>query len=360
MFRSVKPARLGAGAILLLVLALPGCNANKLGRSEGVPEEITAEEVSAAIERAEAAMARKEPRVALDWMRAASQLKYLPPEQRGAVQRLLESSAERTIEELGGPDDDPEVLADILELDLPRQIAVTGAIRAAEMMNERGDYEDAYDLIKKIDRLFPMHHLRAEAGRLLTEAGLALSYDESGWFLDDPQDAAMGALEYCSIHYPTSSEGDKVLRRLAEMYEEDKSWELAIARHEELVQGFPESRLVPYSLARIPHLLLAGIESPEFDRNALIEAREGLERWLRDYPDLEIADQVRHDLDDSLIRLCISDLSIADFYWTIDDHVGTFLHAERALEEALSAGDEARAEAARKLMENSRPAEEAP
>ncbi len=350
---------LGAGSLLLLAL-VSGCSSSKLSRTAGVPEEITVEEVPGAIEKAKTALAEGRSQEALDWMRAASELRYIPPDQRVEVQQLLEISADRMIGELGEEDDDPEVLADILDLDLPRQIAVTGAIRAAGMMNRREDYEEAYELIRKVDRLFPTHHMRVEAGRILVEAGLSLSYDDSGWFLDDPRDDALAALEYASVHYPTASDGDKVLRRLAEMYEEDQKWHLAIARHEELVQGYPESPLVPYSLARIPHLKLESIESPEYDRNALIDARKELEDWLRDYPGHEMTDQVRYDLDDALVRLCISDLETARFYARIDNLVGAYYHARRALEEALAAGDEERAESARELVEENRPAEEVP
>ena len=341
-----------------VTLALASCTSTYIQRSEGVPTEIEASQVPAAIQAAEEALLAGNPHLALDWMRTASALDGLPSEQRVKVQRLLEISADRFLQELSDEDAPPEMLAEILDLDLPRQLAVTGALRGVRLLVERGDYHDAYLLIERIDKRYPTHHLRPEAGRLLVEAGLALSELESGWFSSN-RDHAFAALEYCSINYPLTPRGDLVYRRLAEMYEEDQLWYLAIARHEELTQNYPESALVPYSLARIPHLLLASIESPEYDRNALLDARRDLERWLRDYAGHELTDEVRYDLTDALVRLTISDLGIADFYATVEVDSGTRYHAKRALEEARLAGDEKRMARAQRMLDALPPEEDA-
>lgn len=320
------------------VLGCSSCSTTYIERSEGVPEEIDAEEVPAAIAAAEEALLAGDSQRALDWMRAASQLEGLPSAQRVRVQQLLETSADRFLKDLSDEEAPPEVLAEILDLELPRQLAVTGGMRGVQLLVERGDYNDAFKLIERIDKRYPSHHLRPEAGRLLVEAGLALSELEDGWFSSN-RDHAYSALEYCSINYPLTPRGDLVFRRLAEMYEEDERWYFAIARHEELTQNFPRSPLVPYSLARIPHLLLASIESPEYDRNALLMAREDLERWLRDYEGHELVSEVRYDLTVSLLRLTASDLDIADFYETIKNDKGARFHAERAMEEAILTKD---------------------
>ena len=338
--------------LLLLSATVAGCSGSKIKRTPGVPASIEIEEVPYAIERAEIALAGDRPQEALDWMRAAMELRYMPTDQRAKVQRLLEVSADRMIQEMSDEDQDPAVLADILELDLPRQISVTGAIRAAEMMVRAGNNEDAVELIRKVDKLFPTHHMRPEAGRLLTEAGLALSMDDSGWFLSNPRNDAYAALEYVSIHYPSAPNGDLVLRRLAEMYEEDKDWQLAIARHEELVQNFPRSEMVPYSLARIPLLKLTSVERPEYDRGAILEARAELEEWLRDYPGHENTAEVTSDLGDALVRLSVSDLKVAKFYRKTSNPFGARFHAERALEEAHLAGDEGLAGDAQAILDS--------
>lgn len=329
--------------ILLVALAAlsSACQMTYIERSEGVPSGLEPNEVPAAIASAEQALLDGQPQRALDWMRVASELEGLPTTQRVRVQELLELAADRWLKELSTAETPPELLAEILELDLPRQLAVTGALMGADLYLQRGDYSETFDLIERIDRRYPTHHLRPEAGRLLVEAGLALSELESG-FWSSNRDHAFQALEYSSIHYPLTPGGDLVLRRLAEMYEEDSLWYIAIARHEELVANFPASDLVPFSLARIPHLLLASIESPEYDRGALLNARDGLAKWLRDYAGHEVSEEVRLDLADAMVRLAESDLGIARFHVTIGNDFGARLHARRARDEAQAAGDERR------------------
>lgn len=343
--------------IVLGCLSLTACSTTYIERSEGVPSTIRPEAVPGAIASAEQALLDGDPQRALDWMRAASELEGLPSQQRVRVQQLLEISADRFLSELDDVSAPPEALAEILELDLPRQLAVTGAMRGVELLVARGDYKDAFDLIERIDRRYPSHHLRPEAGRLLVEAGLALSELEESFF-DSHRDHAYAALEYCSVNYPLTPRGDLVFRRLGEMYEEDERWFFAISRHEELTQNFPDSPLVPYSLARIPHLLLASIESPEYDRNALLTAREGLERWLRDFSGHELTEDVRFDLADALVRLTVSDLDIAEFYEIIDNDPGVRYHASRALEEARLAGADALEAKAQRFLDDLPPVEE--
>ncbi|MCB9913771.1 MAG: hypothetical protein H6828_01320 [Planctomycetes bacterium] len=338
--------------LLLLCAGVASCSTSKIHRTPGVPASIEPEQVPAAIESAERALADGRSQEALDWMRAASDLRQLPTAQRERVQSLLERSADAFIAELGQEDRDPDVLADVLDLGLPRQLAVTGAIRAAEMYVARGEYVEAKELIVEVDKQYPTHHLRPEAGRLLVEAGLRLSEDDSGWWIFNSRDDAYSTLEYCAIQYPGVVGGDLVLRRLAEMYEEDEKWADAIDRHEELVQSYPRSPLVPFSLARIPHLRLASIERPEYDRNALVQARAELSEWLETFPGQEAEPEVRADLAEAARRLAKSDLGIARFYRTVDVPYGQAWHARRALAEAEAAGDESAAARARGLLDD--------
>ena len=340
-----------------LVLLLSGCATNYIQRSPGVPYSLKVEEVPMAIENAENALLDNKPQVALDWMRIASVLKGLPTEQRTKIQRLLEVAADRFIKTVSESNESAEILAEVLDLDLPRQIAVTGAIEGARKYMDRKEYQEAVLLIQRIDKRFPSHHLRPEAGKILLEAGLTLADLESGW-LDSYRDHGQAALEYVSINYPTTRGGELALQKLGQMYEEDKRWELAISRHEELTQNYPNSSLVAESLARIPHLRLASIESPEYDRKAIINARVDLERWLSDYSGHPATEQVKYDLRDALIRLAESDLVISDFHETIDNNFGARYHAERALIEAKLAEDPKRMARAEKILQRIPPVEE--
>ena len=323
----------------LLGLSLGGCRTSYIRRSAEVPGRIGPEEVPGAIAAAEEALLADRPKVALDWMRVAGELEGLPSDQRSKIQRLLEISADRFITEVEGDEKAAEVLAEILELELPRQIAVTGALRGAQLYHERGDEWDASKTIQAIDKRFPQL--------------------PSGWFSSNRENA-FSTLEYGSIHYPSTERGDEVLMRLAEMYEEDKRWTLAILRHEELTTSYPESELVPYSLARIPHLKLASIESPEYDRKAILESRRDLERWLEDFAGHPATEQVEYDLADALVRLTVNDLGVARFYVRIDSDFGARRHAERALAQARQAGDEALEGDAQAILDGLPPAQELP
>ncbi len=343
--------------LALLVFLASGCATRYIQRSPDVPSSIGLERVPEAIEKAEAALLENKPQVALDWMRIASVLKGMPGDQRSKVQRLLEISADRFIKTVSDSNESAEILAEVLDLDLPRQIAVTGAIAGAQKYMDRKAYQEAVLLIQRIDRRFPSHHLRPEAGRMLLEAGLTMTSMKGGW-LDAHRDHGIAALEYVSINYPTTIGGELALQELGRLYEEDQRWELAISRHEELTQNFPNSSLVEDSLARIPHLRLASIESPEYDRKAIINARVDLQRWLDDYAGHPATEQVKFDLRDALIRLSESDLVISDFHKTIKNNFGARFHAERALVEAKLAQDEKRIARAEQILKRL-PAEQA-
>jgi tetratricopeptide (TPR) repeat protein len=347
-------------ALLLALAALgAGCKTSSIQRSPEVPSRIEPEEVPGAIAAAEEALLADRPQLAMDWMRVASTLEGLPSDQRVRVQRLLEISADRFIAEVERDERAAEVLSEVLDLELPRQVAVTGALRGAQLYQAREEPWEAVKVVQAVDKRYPTHHLRPEAGRLLVECGLTLSELPSGWFSSN-RDNAYAALEYVSVHYPAADRGDEALMRLAEMYEEDRRFDLAIGRHEELTTNDPESPLLPYSLARIPHLKLAAIASPEYDRRAVLEARRDLERWLADYPGHPVAEAVEYDLVDALVRLTVSDLGVARFYARIDNPAGVRYPAERARREAEAAGDAGLVARADALLAELPPAEGLP
>jgi hypothetical protein len=118
------------------------------------------------------------------------------------------------------------------------------------------------------------------------------------------------------------------------MYEEDKLYGLARERHEELLYAHIRSPLATASEARIPHLRLAGLESPEYDRRELLKARTELEAWLQRRAGDPLEKDVRYDYADCLARLVASDLGLARFYRRVDQPYGARFHAARALEVA--------------------------
>jgi hypothetical protein len=336
------PAALTSLALLLGLLAA-GCRT--------APRPMDRKEVPHAVEQAKSALSSGQSERALDLMRSAAVTTGLPTATRDEVQTLLEQAAARRIDELSAPGQDPEDLADMIELDLPRQIAVTAGLRAARGLFQEEEALDAYKLLKRLDVKFPLHHERAAAGDLLVEIGLWLVVHGTGWLgIGHSTSDAQEVLEYVILRHPSASRCDEAYETLAQIYEDDREWHLAIERLEFLVLNHPDSPRRPRAQAHVPHLRLRALRSPEYDRSELLAAQRELESWLKDYSGHELERQVRIDLGDCLRRLCDSDLLVADFYKRIHQPFGERFHLERAVEEARSAGDQQRVADAEKRL----------
>jgi len=351
--RVPEAGRSGAAAASVLLL-LPACatiGSWLPGGRERIPSKLDAARVPHALERGRAELEAGDTGRTLDWMRAAAKAENLDPELRDDVQRLLEEAATRRMSELSRPDSDPDELAELVDLELPRQIAVSAGVHAARSMHAQGEDLDAFRLLKRVDTKFPLHHERVAAGELLAEIGFALAADDSRWLLFfTHRGDAQEVLEYLVLEYPRASRCDEAYETLAGMYEEDGNWQLAIERLDRLVLNHPASPLRPAAQARIPRLRLRAITSPEYDRGQVQRARRELEDWLRAYPGHEAASQVSLDLADSLRRLSDNDLIVAAFYRRVSNEPGARWHAGRAVEEARAAGDELRARRAEEFL----------
>ncbi|MBK7874417.1 MAG: hypothetical protein IPJ77_01455 [Planctomycetes bacterium] len=325
---------------LFLGLALAGATAcSSTGRK------LDAAEVPAALEAARADLTAGRNEDALDRMRAAANATGLPTAQRDAVQRTLEEAAALRIEELSRPGSDPDDLADLVDLELPRQLAVLAGLRAARGLFDEGEAYDAYKLLKKLDAKYPEHHERFAAGELLVEIGLWLVPNGTGWLgIGHSTGDAQEVLEYVLIHHPSAPRCAEAYVALAQVYEDDRDWQLARERYELLVLNHPNSPLRRDAQARIPNLRLRALRSPEYDRSELLRAKSELETWLADFAGQEGEREVRVDLGDCLRRLVDNDLAIARFYRTVGNAYGQRYHAERAVQEARTAGDEDRAQ----------------
>jgi outer membrane protein assembly factor BamD (BamD/ComL family) len=346
-------------ALLVALVLAPACATIASwmpGGPERIPSKLDPDRVPHAMERAQAELDAHRTDRALQWMRAAVATEGLPTATREQVQTLLEVVAAKRIDELSKPGSDPEDLAELVDLELPRQLAVAAGIQAAKRMQERGDLTDAYDVLKHVDAKYPLHHERAEAGEILQELGLALSKDYSHFmFFYDRQDDAQEVLEYLILNYPRASRCDEAYATLARIYTDQRNWALAIDRLEKLLLNHPGSPLRPAAQADIPRLRLASIDSPEYDRSAILRATAEFEAWLRAFPGNELESKVRLELADCLRRLSDSDLGIAEFYRRVDNGSGARWHAKRAAEEARRGGDEGRAKDAEEFLANLQP-----
>jgi len=310
------------------------------------------EEVPAAIERAERQFEAGRTGEALATLRQARAVSGLAVETRAQLDLKIERYADKRIQELSEPGSDPGELAELLKLNLPRQLAVTAGVRAARMRLEEGRPYKAFKLIKQVDKQYPLHHERRAAGEILARAGLALADDPWNFLgLFRRRDDGIEVLEYLVVNYPSEERCDEAYFKLGVVYAEDGLWSLARQRFEDLVLNYRGSPLAVQAEALIPRMRLLAIQSPEYDRAQLVQARVELDTWLERHAASDLEPSVRIDLADCLRRLVESDLSIARFYRRIGQSFGARFHAQRAVEEARRSGDEALVARASTLLE---------
>lgn len=311
-----------------------------------------ADEAPAAIERAERELAEGKTELALRRARDARAVRGLGTAERDRLDVLIERIAAARIEELSTQRDGADALAALVEEKLPKQLCVAAGLRAAQLHLDAGKPFKAYRLLSKLEEKFPRHHGRAQAGAILAEAGLRLADDPWSFLFFNTRDDGVEVLEYLVLTYPGERRCDEAFAKLASIYESRRQYGLAIQRHEELLFSHGDSPLAAASEARIPHLRLRWLESPEFDRTELNRARRELEAWLTRHPGDPSESEVRIDYADCLQRLARSDLGIARYYRRIDRPYGARYHADRALRVALETGDERLAREIRALLAN--------
>jgi len=305
-------------------------------RYPGIPNRYPADQIPQAIAEARQELADGEVDAAFFRAYSANKTRTVSNEVRAEAQVVLDQAARTRMAQTT----DPEVLEDMLDLDLPRQIAVTAGVRAARLLFEQTERMQAYRLIEKIDQKYPHHQERPEAGRLLTEIGFSLAADNRRYKLFFRyKNLAPTVLEYLVLNYPSAPRGDEAYWTLASIYASNRKWMVAIEKYEDLLLWYPESPYAVPALAAIPNLRLKALNSPEYDRNELERARSALEAWLASHAGHELEEQVRLDHADSLRRLADNDLSISRFYRTVDNLEGAEYHARRAVEEARLGAD---------------------
>ncbi len=339
---------------LLVLLALAGGCRSTYHKQE-IPSRFTPEEVPAAIEASRADLAAGRAEVALERLRSAKSTRDLPPEVRQEIQMEIERTAAVVIRET----EEPARLRDMMDVDIPRTMAVEAGMRAAELLYAEGERLEAFRLIERLDAKFPQHPQRAAAGALLSEIGHSLAWDPRRYLLFFTyRGHAPQVLEYLAINYPSDPHGPQALWTLADLYTKSHNFELAIEKHQNLILWFPDDPRVVGSQACIPHLRLAALGSPEYDRSELVLAQSELEAWLDDHAGHSLESVVRADLADCLGRLADNDLAVARFYRRVKNSDGAEYHARRALETARTGGDEDQIAEAVALMESLAPGDE--
>lgn len=324
-----------AAAALTALLALTACRSGPIASTST----LSASEIPAAIERASSAsipLSSSAELAEIVGLMVRANRAVLEPGQRLAVRQLLERSAE----ELAARGDDPDDLEDLVEAELPARIAVPAGIRAARLHFENQERADSFDVLRRIDQLYPSHPYGQESGDLLFEIAEAYRTDTGRRFFIFKYSARAPAIyEYLSAEYPTHEMTDDALFTLAGIYEGERLFDVAIEKHLELIVWAQSSTYRIQSEADIPRLRLEDLDGPEYGRNAMIRALSELELWIESYGDHELRAQVDRTLVDCLQRIADNDLVVARFYARIKNPTGARQHADRALIFARRAGN---------------------
>ncbi|HVS19397.1 MAG TPA: hypothetical protein VMT18_12405 [Planctomycetota bacterium] len=329
--------RLGFPAALLATLALCGCRSSTFGHAEV----DSAGELPAVMERAQAHEQAGEATRAIDLLYAARQVGDLSVDDRIRVETLLEQITERRILALEAEGSGAKELEDLTEIGLPTPLSVRAGVVSARQRLDQGRPYKAYKVLADLERRFPLHPQRRAAGEIAVAAGLEMTLEPRrflGFFT--LRDEGLETLEWLVLTYPTERRCDEAYFRLGELYASDRRFRLSVQRYEDLVSYHLGSPLSIEAQARVPRMRLAGLESPEYDRSELIDARKELELWLETHAGQPQEEVVRQDYGDCLRRLVLSDQGISRFYLRIGQPFGAQFHAQRALDVARLTGAE--------------------
>ncbi len=339
-------------ALLLLFLSciVSGCSLFGSG-VPGVPKRYSTDEVPAAMAEAQSELERGDTRRALARVLVAGDAGGLAPGLRAQLETLLDQAARARLEALSGPDGSPKQLARMVDLDIPRRIAVRAGVRGAQLYFERGERQKAFELIQRVDTSYPHHFERQTAGRVVGDVGFSFAEDGGRYGLFfHYRTLAYSPLHYLVETYPGEPRCDQAYATLAALYERAGRWALAVENHEDLILWYPESPLAESSEAAIPRLRLRALRSPEYDRTEVEQAERELLAWLGSHSGSPLEAGVREDLGDARRRLADHDLLTARFYARVDNAAGAEFHARRAVKEALEAGDPDQVEEAQGLL----------
>lgn len=269
------------------------------------------------------------------------QKRGLVPEELYQTDHLLNVAATRLLQSAEEGGGGSEAMRRLFELRLPARLRASAGLRMAEQLFEEGHPVQAFRAVTEVERKLPNHPMRQKAAEILARTGtfmlekggtynLVFSYKARG----------AAALEFLVERYTSSQHCAPAYALLAQHYEAEADYDLALERWENLILYHGEHELVPEATARMPYLRMLRMQRDDYSRPELLRAKQELERWLSYYPDLDQAAWVSENLSICHERLAQNDLGVARFYWQIQEPLGARLHADRALVEAKLAGSE--------------------
>jgi tetratricopeptide (TPR) repeat protein len=229
---------------------------------------------------------------------------------------------------------------------LPRAVRAMQGVGKARLLLETGEPYAAYDEIRKLEDVYPSHHLSREAADLVYRAGTTL-YESTGRYLIFFTDRgrAPTVFEYLVLRHPTHHGCDEAYWLLAEFAEEGRDYERAIGHLEDLVLFHPSSPYAVDAEALIPQMRLADHVRVDFDVDLVKRARTETETWLARHGTLNgdpahdaLVQRMEEVRVECLTRWSRADLVVARYYDQLGEEFGARMHAARARQLGERAG----------------------
>lgn len=335
--------------LLVLALAASACSATRplLALDEDPLAPMPGSDLSSAEIDRQLEIGRSEFEQELVWEASRRALELiedsrLDSEQGNAAMQLLIDAFGRGIERSTRPSQ----LDRFRPSRLPRAVRAMQGVGKARLLVEHGEPFAAYDEIRKLEDIYPSHHLAREAADIVYRAGNAL-YESTGRYLIFFTDRgrAPTVFEYLVLRHPTHHGCDEAYWVLAQSAEEGRDFERAIAYHEDLVLFHPSSPYAVDSEALIPQLRLADHVRVDFDTDLVKRARTEAETWLARHgartgdPEHDaLVERMEALRIECLARWTRADLVVARYYDQLGEEFGARMHAARARQLGERAG----------------------
>ncbi|HED65182.1 MAG TPA: outer membrane protein assembly factor BamD [Planctomycetes bacterium] len=353
-------------SLVLFVLTLGVGSCALLARGpEFSSDEIDRSNATRAIELARADIEGGDPIRGVERLAAVRGSAHLTPEQLHDAEVLLDS----TVRELLGLDETGQRIAEpkldagdlkhLFKLEIGTNLRASAGLLSAQALFRSGHPVKAYKRIRAVDKKLPDHAARPLGGSILAEIGLSLIHTPGNYYLIfSYAKRGVVALEYLVVNYPLAPECAEAYVELSKYYEEEKDYDYAIERLEDLLLYHPTSPYTVAAEAHLPYLRLQRLRRDDYDRSQILLAVREIDQWLLRHPGHELEPTVKKLRARAQRRLARSDLILSRYYRKVNSPLGARLHAERSLAEAESAGAEEEAEEARALLAELPPRED--
>ncbi len=214
--------------------------------------------------------------------------------------------------------------------------------------HRQGDYDDAFERIKKFVQVYPISKYLQEVEEELFVLGNTLLKGAGGGFLGIPRAFGMAlegteVLRFLKDSSPNGKYAADAQRIVAQYYFEHGKFDVALVEYQALLDDHPGSIWQSLAEYRVPLCLLKHSRGAAYDRKQLIDALEGFQEYERKHPEGKFvnlarvhAKKVHNMLADKNYRIAVLyrndkriDASIFYFKETIQDYPET-VWAEKA------------------------------